>query len=62
LIGHFPFERSTRDAAPNRIRPDNHVPMREPYPDGSPRTWILEVHLLDPTGAFGGFYEDILNR
>lgn len=61
LIGHFPFERSERDAARNRIRPDNQVPMREPYPDGAPRTWILEVHLLDPTGAFGGFYEDILN-
>lgn len=22
--------------------------------------WILEVHLADPTGAFGAFYEDVL--
>jgi hypothetical protein len=23
-------------------------------------TWILEIHLLDPTGSFGGFFEDLL--
>jgi Xaa-Pro dipeptidase len=61
LIGHFPFSRAERDDPKNRIRHDNHVPMSAPNPDGSQRTWILEVHLLDPTGAFGGFYEDILN-
>jgi Xaa-Pro aminopeptidase len=61
LIGHFPFSRGERDDPKNRIRHDNHVPMSAPNPDGSQRTWILEVHLLDPTGAFGGFYEDILN-
>ena len=29
-------------------------------PNGEPRHWILEVHLLDPTGAFGGFHEELL--
>ena len=60
LIGRFPIATAKRNAARNRIRPDNHVPMSAPNSDGSPRTWILEIHLLDPTGAFGGFYEDVL--
>ena len=60
LIGGFPFSRAERDAARNRIRPDNEWPMNAPDEDGRPRHWILEVHLLDPTGAFGGFYEELL--
>lgn len=60
LVGRFPIATSERNAARNRIRPDNHVPMSAPNIDGSPRTWILEIHLLDPTGAFGGFFEDLL--
>jgi Xaa-Pro dipeptidase len=60
LIGAFPFSREERDDARNRIRPDNEWPMDAPGPDGGPRHWILEVHLLDPTGAFGGFYEELL--
>jgi hypothetical protein len=34
--------------------------MHAPGPNGEARRWILEVHLLDPTGAFGGFYEELL--
>jgi Xaa-Pro dipeptidase len=60
LIGTFPFSREERDHARNRIRPDNEWPMDAPYPNGEPRHWILEVHLLDPTGTFGGFYEELL--
>jgi Xaa-Pro aminopeptidase len=60
LIGAFPFSREERDHPRNRIRPDNAWPMDAPGPDGEPRHWILEVHLLDPTGAFGGFYEELL--
>jgi Xaa-Pro dipeptidase len=60
LIGTFPFSREERDHARNRIRPDNEWPMDAPGPNGEPRHWILEVHLLDPTGAFGGFYEELL--
>lgn len=60
LVGHFPIARAARDAARNRIRPDNHVPMNAPSPEGEKRHWILEVHLLDATGTFGGFYEDLL--
>jgi Xaa-Pro dipeptidase len=60
LIGAFPFAREERDHARNRIRPDNEWPMRAPSLNGDPRHWILEVHLLDPSGAFGGFYEELL--
>jgi Xaa-Pro dipeptidase len=60
LIGAFPFSREERDHARNRIRPDNEWPMHAAGPNGEPRHWILEVHLLDPTGAFGGFYEELL--
>jgi Xaa-Pro aminopeptidase len=60
LIGAFPFSRQVRDDARNRIRPDNAWPMHAPGPNGEPRHWVLEVHLLDPTGAFGGFYEELL--
>jgi Xaa-Pro aminopeptidase len=60
LIGAFPFSREERDHARNRIRPDNEWPMDAPGPNGETRHWILEVHLLDPTGGFGGFYEELL--
>jgi Xaa-Pro dipeptidase len=60
LIGNFPFSRSERDAAKNRIRPDNDWPMNAKGDDGEERHWVLEIHLLDPTGAFGGFYEELL--
>lgn len=60
LIGAFPFSREERDHPRNRIRPDNEWPMDAPGPGGEPRHWVLEVHLLDPTGAFGGFYEELL--
>lgn len=60
LIGAFPFSREERDQARNRIRPDNEWPMDAPLESGEARHWVLEVHLLDPTGAFGGFYEELL--
>jgi Xaa-Pro aminopeptidase len=60
LVGAFPLSSAERDAAKNRIRPDNLWPMDAPGDDGARRHWILEVHLLDRTGAFGGFFEELL--
>ncbi len=60
LIGAFPFSRQERDHVANWVRPDNEWPMHAPGRNGEARHWILEVHLLDPTGAFGGFYEELL--
>ncbi len=34
--------------------------MDAPGDDGARRHWILEVHLLDPTESFGGFFEGLL--
>lgn len=62
LIGAFPFSRAERDDARNRIRPDNAWPMHAPGPNGEARHWILEVHLLDPSGTFGGFFEELVMR
>jgi Xaa-Pro aminopeptidase len=60
LVGGFPLSTSERNAARNRVRPDNHWPMNAPADGGAPRHWILEIHLLDPGGTFGGFYEELL--
>jgi Xaa-Pro dipeptidase len=60
LVGAFPFSRTERDSPRNRIRPDNLWPMNLPDESGHPRHWVLEIHLLDPTGTFGGFYEELL--
>jgi Xaa-Pro aminopeptidase len=60
LIGEFPFPRETRNDPRNWVKPDNEWPMHDPAPSGHPRHWILEIHLLDPTGSFGGFYEELL--
>lgn len=60
LIGAFPFSAEERVQPRNLIRPDNVWPMHAPGANGEPRHWILEVHLLDPTGMFGGFFEELL--
>ena len=60
LVDAFPFAFEARAAAKNRIHPDNDVPMSAPDERGRARQWILEIHLLDPTGAFGGFFEELL--
>ncbi len=33
--------------------------MRDPR--SAARHWILEIHLVTPDGAFGGFYERLLD-
>jgi Xaa-Pro aminopeptidase len=60
LIGAFPFPRASRDDVRNRIRPESEWPMNAALEVGEPRHWVLEIHLLDPTGAYGGFYEQLL--
>ena len=36
-------------------------PMRRPDAAGHPCHWILEIHLIEPSGRFGGFYEQLLD-
>jgi Xaa-Pro dipeptidase len=44
----------------NRIYPGNPKRMRDPDELGRERHWILEIHLVDPDGRYGGFYERLL--
>jgi hypothetical protein len=34
--------------------------MSEPDKMGNERFWIYEIHLVDKTESFGGFYEQLL--
>jgi Xaa-Pro dipeptidase len=59
LIGHFPHERSP-DKKRFQIRSGNGLRLREPADSGNPRHWILEIHFVDRTRGFGGFFEELL--
>lgn len=60
VVGEFPHARLPGDKELNRISPRNPRPMSEPDGLGQVRHWILEVHLVDRSGTFGGFYERLL--
>jgi Xaa-Pro dipeptidase len=60
VIGEFPHARLPGDKELNRISPRNPLPMSDPDGFGQPRHWILEIHLVDRPGTFGGFYEQLL--
>ena len=58
LVDHFPH-------APNperrfSIRSGNPISLREPFPDGRPRHWILEIHFVDLGLGYGGVLEELL--
>lgn len=42
------------------IRSGNDTRLNEPLPNGTPRHWILEIHLVDRENQFGGFLEELL--
>ena len=44
----------------NRIFPGNPKRMRDPDELGRERHWILEIHLVELGGQYGGFYERLL--
>ena len=60
LIGHFPHEVKPQDPDTLRIRHGNTISLREPDRNGQPRHWILEIHFVDRTRKFGGFFEELL--
>ncbi|KAJ7067239.1 peptidase M24, structural domain-containing protein [Mycena amicta] len=60
IVGHFPHERIPKDKLTLYIAKGNQTKMRRPGKDGFVRHWILEIHLRDPSGDFGGFYEQLL--
>ena len=60
LIGEFPHASWPGVKHHGHIRPENPTRMRDPDAIGRERHWILEIHLVSPDGAFGGFYERLL--
>lgn len=60
LVGEFPHSDLPGGREESVIWPQNQVRMREAGPDGRVRYWILEVHLADKAGTFGGFCERLL--
>jgi Xaa-Pro dipeptidase len=60
LVSEFAHAQIPGDKDLTRIHPRNPVPMRDPDSLGRERHWILEIHLVDPTRSYGGFYERLL--
>jgi Xaa-Pro aminopeptidase len=60
LLAEFPHAHIPGDKTFKRIHPRNTRPMREPDDLGRERHWILEIHLVDRTRSYGGFYERLL--
>jgi Xaa-Pro aminopeptidase len=60
LVSEFAHAQIPGDKDLTRIHPRNPKPMRDPDDLGRERHWILEIHLVDPTRSYGGFYERLL--
>ncbi|MFW2828699.1 M24 family metallopeptidase [Sphingomonas sp. ID0503] len=60
VVGQFPYARSPAGRDGGRVSPANPQRMRDPDMLGQPRHWILEVHLVEPGGQWGGFYERLM--
>jgi Xaa-Pro dipeptidase len=60
LVSEFAHAQIPGDKDLTRIYPGNPEPMRNPDALGRQRHWILEIHLVDRTRTYGGFYERLL--
>ena len=60
LVSEFAHAHIPGDKDLNRIHPGNPKRMRDPDDLGQERHWILEIHLVEPNGRYGGFYERLL--
>ncbi len=61
IVAEFPHARLPGVKQHHHISPANPYPMRNPDALGQVRHWILEIHLAETGGAFGGFYERLLS-
>ena len=61
VVGEFPHAHLPGDKDFYRINPENVTRLRDPDPNGNERFWILEIHLVDPAGRYGGFYERLMS-
>ena len=61
IVGEFPHAHLPGEKDFYRINPANTGRLRDPDPLGQERFWILEIHLVDPAGRYGGFYERLMS-
>lgn len=61
LVGEFPHKKISGDDAQFYITAGSDQPMRRTDRTGRVCHWILEVHLVNPSRGFGGFYEQLLD-
>ncbi len=61
LVGEFPHEHINGDDIEYYITTGSDEPMRRPDRAGRLCHWILEIHLVDRSRGFGGFYEQLLD-
>ncbi|HEY2034017.1 MAG TPA: M24 family metallopeptidase [Rhizomicrobium sp.] len=60
IVGEFPHAQRIPGREEHRITAGNAKRMRDPDANGHARNWILEIHLVDKTRSWGGFYERLL--
>ena len=60
LVGEFPHESIDGERIDSYIAPGSDGPMRRADRAGRAAHWILEVHLVDRSRGFGGFFEQLL--
>jgi Xaa-Pro dipeptidase len=60
IVGEFPHALIPGEKDLYRVSPANAERMRAPDALGQTKFWILEVHLVDRSRNWGGFYERIL--
>ncbi len=61
LVGEFPHKKIAGTGVQWYIMPRSGMPMRRTDPSGRLCHWILEIHLIDRSRRFGGFYEQLLD-
>ncbi len=61
LVGEFPHKKIAGTGVQWYIMPGSGKPMRRTDPRGRLCHWILEIHLIDRSRRFGGFYEQLLD-
>lgn len=60
LVGEYPHEDFPGARPASHLMAGSSEPIRRLDPSGRVAHWILEVHLVDPAGGYGGFYEELL--
>lgn len=61
LVGEFPHDKIAGAEIESYVAPGSVRPMRRRDSAGRTCHWILEVHLVDRDGRFGGFHEELLD-